>query len=81
MQGVATSLQTSHEIQEPSSQSPSSADEMEVDKQTAFPSIPQAAVAVQPLETSTSSASLQVSKMVYFQSIVKAFFVAPLHTH
>jgi hypothetical protein len=62
MQGVAATLQTSNEIQEPSSKSPSSAEEMEVDEQTVFPSIPQVAVPVQALETSTASANLQVSE-------------------
>jgi hypothetical protein len=51
------------EILEPSSQSPSSEEEMEFDEQTALPYIPQVAVPVQPLETSTSSANLQVSEM------------------
>jgi hypothetical protein len=71
MQGVAVSLQTSNEIQEPSSQSPSSVEEMEVDKQTAFPSIPQVAVPVQTLENCTSSSNLQVSEMAYFRALVR----------
>jgi hypothetical protein len=41
MQGVAASLQTSNEIPEPSSQSPSPEEEMEVDEKTALPYIPQ----------------------------------------
>jgi hypothetical protein len=46
VQGVAASLQTSHEIPEPSSQSLSSEDEMEVIEQTA-PPYPQVAVPAQ----------------------------------
>jgi hypothetical protein len=66
VQGVAASLQTPSEIPEPSSQSLSSQEEMEVIEQTALP-YPQATVTAQPLETSTSAANLQVSEMAYCQ--------------
>jgi hypothetical protein len=55
VQGVAASLQTSHEIPEPNSRSFSSEEEMEVIEQTALP-YPQAAVPAQQLETSTPTA-------------------------
>jgi hypothetical protein len=70
VQGVATSLQTSQEIPEPSSQSLSSQEEMEVIEQIALP-YPQAAVTAQPLETSTSAVNLQVSEMAYFGALIR----------
>jgi hypothetical protein len=70
-QGVAASLQTSNGIPEPSSQSPSSEEEIEVYEQTALPYILQVAIPVQPLETSTSSANLQHSEMLYFCALVR----------
>jgi hypothetical protein len=70
VQGVDTSLQTSHEIPEPSSQSLSSEEEMEVIEQTALP-YPQVAVPAQQLETSTSAANLQVSEMAYFCALIR----------
>jgi hypothetical protein len=71
MQGVAASLQTSNEIPEPSSQSLSSEEEMEVNEQTALPYLPQVAVPVEPLETGTSVANLPVSKMAYFRALIR----------
>jgi hypothetical protein len=68
MQGVSASPQTSSEIQEPRSQSSSS---WEVDEHTALPCISQVTVPVQPLETSTSSANLKVSEMVYFSFFLR----------
>jgi hypothetical protein len=44
---------------------------MEVDEHMALPCIPQVTVPVQPLETSTSSANLQVSEMAYFRALVR----------
>jgi hypothetical protein len=81
MQGVAASLQTSNEIPEPSSQSLSSEEEMEVNEQTALPYFPLVAVPVQPLETSSSSANLQVSEMAFFRALFRKHFtteVCPL---
>jgi hypothetical protein len=43
---------------------------MEVVEQTALP-YPQAAVPAQQLETSTSAANLQVSKMAYFRVLIR----------
>jgi hypothetical protein len=69
-QEVAASLQSPQEILEPSSQSLSSQEEMEVIEQTALP-YPQAAITAQPLETSTSAANLQVSEMAYFRALTR----------
>jgi hypothetical protein len=70
IQGVAASLQTSNVIPEPSSQSISSEEEMEVVEQTALP-YPQVAVPAQSLETSTSAANLQVSEMAYVCALIR----------
>jgi hypothetical protein len=70
VQGVAASLQTPQEIPEPSSQSLSSQEEMEVIEQTTLP-YPQAAVTAQPLEISTSAANLQVYEMAYFCALIR----------
>jgi hypothetical protein len=56
VQGVAANLQTSQEVPELSSQSPSSFEDMEVVEQTALP-YPQAAVPARLFETSTSAAN------------------------
>jgi hypothetical protein len=60
-QGVAASLQTSPEVPEPSSQTFSSFEEMEVTEP-----YPQAAVPARLSETSTSMGNPQVSEMAYF---------------
>jgi hypothetical protein len=70
IQGVTDSFQTSHEIPEPSSQSLSSEEEMEVIEQTALP-YPQVAVPAQQLETSTSAAILQLSEMACFRALIR----------
>jgi hypothetical protein len=57
-QGVAASLQTSPEVPEPSSQTFSSFENMEVPEQTAL-AYPQAAVPARLSETSTSMANPQ----------------------
>jgi hypothetical protein len=65
IQGVATSLQSSREFSELSSQS-SSHEDMEVVEQTE--SYPQTAVPAQPVETST--ANPLVSEMAYFRALI-----------
>jgi hypothetical protein len=67
---LAAGLQSSDDTLKPSSQSSSSDEEIEVVEQTGLPCIPQVAISVQPLETSTSSANIQVSEMAYFRALV-----------
>jgi hypothetical protein len=69
-QGVSTGLQASQDYREPSSQSSSSVEAMEVIEQTDLPCFTQVPVPVQPLETSTS-ANHQVSEMAYFRALVR----------
>jgi hypothetical protein len=68
--GTQTGLQTSHDFREPSSQSSSSVEEMEVIEQTELPCFPQVTVTVQPLEISTS-ANLQVSEIAHIRALVR----------
>jgi hypothetical protein len=68
-QGVASSLQSSREFSEPSSES-FSHEEMEVVEQTAD-AYPQIAVPAQLLETST--ANPQVSEMAYFRPLIHKY--------
>jgi hypothetical protein len=75
-QGVSTGLQTSHDFQEPSSQSSFSVEDMEVIEQTELPCFPQVSVPVQPFETSTS-ANLQVSEMAYFGVHIRKHVLPP----
>jgi hypothetical protein len=71
-QGVAAILQTSPEVPEPSSQTFSSFEDMEVPEQTAL-AYPQAAVPARLSETSTSSmmANPQISEMAYFRALIR----------